>query len=284
MCNIYYNITICNHRIRKIIIQMQPIILFRKSLAEENEFEICQEYFITHEQRSKVPYAHKVIGRYSVLPYYKELENDLKEINCSLINTYKQHKWIANFEWYDFLKQFTPESWTDHNISEASKNISFIVKGATNSKKHQWNTKCFAQNRIEALRIAGELKQDSLIGSQEIIYRKYIPLETYEIGINDIPFTNEWRFFFYEDKLVTYGYYWSIASKIPGKIENEGLRFAEYLAKYISSRNLATFYVLDIAKTEDGNWILIEINDGQCSGLSCCDTNVFYKNLKMITS
>lgn len=42
------------------------------------------------------------------------------------------------------------------------------------------------------------------------------------------------------------------------------------------------FYVVDVAKTDEGNWIVIELNDGQMSGLSANPPKIFYKNLYQI--
>lgn len=41
-----------------------------------------------------------------------------------------------------------------------------------------------------------------------------------------------------------------------------------------------TFYVIDVAKTAENNWILIELNDGCMSGLSMNDPDILYSNLK----
>jgi hypothetical protein len=38
--------------------------------------------------------------------------------------------------------------------------------------------------------------------------------------------------------------------------------------------------VLDVAEKENGEFVLIEINDGQMSGLSCCNPEELYLNLK----
>jgi hypothetical protein len=40
------------------------------------------------------------------------------------------------------------------------------------------------------------------------------------------------------------------------------------------------FYVIDMAKTSSGEWILIELNDGSMSGLSENDPDIIYSNLK----
>jgi hypothetical protein len=44
--------------------------------------------------------------------------------------------------------------------------------------------------------------------------------------------------------------------------------------------NCPRFYTIDIAKDSIGNWIVIELNDGQMSGLSEVDMEMFYKGLK----
>jgi hypothetical protein len=40
------------------------------------------------------------------------------------------------------------------------------------------------------------------------------------------------------------------------------------------------FFVMDVALTESGRWIVIELNDGQMAGLSENDPDVLYGNMK----
>ena len=62
-------------------------------------------------------------------------------------------------------------------------------------------------------------------------------------------------------------------------IGDDGLKFADKIAEIASY--YTTFFVLDIAEKRDGGWILIEMNDGQMSGLSMNDPDIFYKNLAL---
>ncbi len=99
-----------------------------------------------------------------------------------------------------------------------------------------------------------------------------------------MPMTNEYRCFFYKNKLVDYGYYWSCLDDL-SKIniedfEKTGLPFAKKIAKMIQKHT--TFFVLDIAKDVDGKWWVVEINDGQMSGLSTIPPERFYSNLNMV--
>lgn len=279
---------------------MKPVILFRPDEANQEEFKVAKKYFDVRIQRvqcgkdkprfyDECDYKiwksspQLVVGRYSVLPFYQELENDLDLMCAKLVNSYKQHKWIADFEWYSepIIQCLTPKTYFEHEICHAPANQAYVVKGKTNSRKFQWNTKMFAKSRDEALKIANELSTDGLIGSQGIIYREYVPLKTFEIGLNDLPFADEWRYFFYKDKLIDYGYYWSIAENADKFFPPPEMTiFAKGIATIV--RNYVDFFVLDIARTLTNEYILIEINDGQMSGLSCINPESFYKNLREV--
>ncbi len=93
---------------------------------------------------------------------------------------------------YD-LQVLTPRTWRDlHSIPD---NMSFVLKGETNSRKSNWKRDMFAANKKEAIEVYGRLSDDSLIGQQKIYIREYIPLMKYMDGINGMPVTKEFRFF-----------------------------------------------------------------------------------------
>ncbi len=256
----------------------KPQILFRQDFASEGELEIAKEYFDVVEFRSDAKDA-LVFGRYSTLPYYKELEHDLKNQNCVLVNSWKQYNWIADFEWYNVLEPYTFKTWFNA-VELKEEDAPFIVKGRTNSRKQYWDTLMFAESKRKAIEIGWELSKDALIGTQGLVFRKYEKLVTYEHGINGLPFTNEWRFFFYKGEILAYSYYWSIAVNTDIILDKEGYEFAEKVGKIAS--DYVNFYVLDIAKKETGEWVLVEVNDGQMSGLSDIDPHVLYSNLKKL--
>jgi len=68
-----------------------PIILYRNLV--DNIYEADKEYFVAKKYfevvNSRIDCKKQlVIGRYSVRPFYKELEIDLIKHGCQLINTF----------------------------------------------------------------------------------------------------------------------------------------------------------------------------------------------------
>jgi hypothetical protein len=246
--------------------------------------EVAAQYFPVINHRTLVCHDDLVICRHSATPFYHELCADIRNMGGEPLQPYHDHNYIADFHWYDVptIRENTPRSWTDRDFYACPYDGPFVVKGRCKSLKFEWNTKMFAYRKYDAVKIGNELMKDPDIGREGVVYRMYEPLKTYEIGLNGLRFTNEWRFFFYKQHMLSYGYYWSIAQNIPDKSElpSEAVNFAQMLAN--SLKNYVTFFVLDIAQKESGSWTLIEVNDGQCSGLSECDPHELYSNLKKV--
>jgi hypothetical protein len=263
---------------------MNPAILFRMHPDYAGELVECGKRFLTFTTRTELKFIDVVIGRYSVLPFYKETYVDCMAMGAKLINNPYQHQWISDFEWYgDVASAYipTPQTYFDEDFWRAPEG-EYVVKGRTNSRKLWWNKQMFAPNKRRASEIAGDLMGDSLIGPQGVVYRKYVPLKKLGEGLNGLPFTNEWRFFYLGDNLVDYGYYWSNSDCIEeATIDDNVVKLVNSWAKVVSQHT--NFFVLDVAQTEAGNWILIEINDAQMSGLSEIPADRFYENLRRVT-
>lgn len=264
-------------------------VLFRKELGEdfgsasESEFSICSKHMHTVEFRSDVENGSLVIGRYSVLPFYKELEREVLKNGGILANSHQQHEFIADvMNWSSILGDMTPRSWTTWGGLPEGR---YVLKGKTNSRKFQWNTHMFASCRDDIPIVASRLLDDSLVREQGVVVREYVPLIKVGEGINGIPISKEYRLFFWKDRLLCSGFYWSsmvddgYAYLVPPSVKE----FASKVAVRIMEH--ANFFVLDVAlRQSDGSPILIEVNDGQMSGLSGCDPDELYLNLSRFAS
>lgn len=258
-------------------------VYFRHDRDTENEYRICQNYFPTVDYRMNLAHNDSVvICRYSALPFNHELEQDLQAIGCTPINSSFEHSYIANMDWMYDLEGLTFPTWT--RLEDVPGDFPMVVKGRTNSRKFEWDTRMFAKNRATAVEIMHELWHDPLIGAQGVVFRKYIPLKTYEIGVNGMPMTNEWRCFFYKNQLVDAGFYWSSLDDMTlvdtDSFNSEGLALAQKAADILAENT--TFFVVDVAQGENGRWWVVEVNDAQMSGLSTIPEERFYQNLTRV--
>ena len=246
---------------------MRPIIYYRKSLMDKSELAAALKYFECVDLLSDIPENSLVIPRYSMYPFFRDQEREIQSKNSKLINSHSEHLYIADLRNYYFdLKEYTPETWFDlYSLPEKGP---FILKGETNSKKQYWNTMMYAETKKDAIEVHSRLMQDSLLSEQNIYIRKYVPLVQYTTGIGGIPITKEFRFFCYKNRILSGGYYWqNYAEEIPvPDVYCVPHTFLHKIMDIVSKHT--NYYVIDVAQTLSGNWILIELNDGIQSGLS----------------
>lgn len=265
---------------------MNVKMLFRVDISSLCEFACAKKYFDVYGSRMEVPKDSLVVGRYSVLPYYRELQRDLSFNGSRLINNVAEHKYIADFDWYHDIADLTPRTW--FNATTASFAFDdlphgMVLKGRTNSSKSwEW---MYAKTKEDFFRIDKYLHQNKMLAHQGIVYREYVPLDIVEKSCipNSFDFVNEWRCFFYKNSLLAMGYYWTMAELSSIEKANEQDLCDARTVAYNAASKLAkhtNFFVVDIAKTAEGKWIVIEVNDGQMSGLSCCNEEELYSNLK----
>lgn len=259
-------------------------LLFRHSLAELGEYEVACRHFDVVESRTQVKPGDTVVCRYSCLPYYHELERDVQNLGGSMLTNYRQHRYVADLrEWYQDLETMTPKTW--FNLADVTADPypgPYCLKGATNSRKNLWLTHMFAQDKQELRETYFRLMQDPLIADQGVYFRQYWPLVQYGTSLSGIPVAKEFRFFVFQSHVVAGGYYWSshldlFLNEQPPDVSEVPQEFIQKVVAAVG--DAIPFWVFDCAETQAGDWIVIELNDGQMSGLSCVDADVLYRNL-----
>lgn len=265
---------------------MKTQMLFRADEDNQEEYGIAKEVWGPNltRFRSEIEEDSLVIGRYSCLPFYQDLEEELHNKGSRLINSYGEHCYIANMDWYQDLVGLTPETWFGVGYANVpDTEHGWVVKGLTNSRKFKWKTHMFAPNRDRLREVMERLLDDPLISNQGLAIREYVPLRQFEQGINGMPVTNEWRCFFLGTELVSAGYYWSQAEDAESMIEfpEDARALAMNAASRIAGK--VPFFVVDVGETAEGDWTVIEINDGQMSGLSMNEPLNFYQRIFELT-
>jgi len=261
---------------------MEPIILFRPDSDNAEEFAVAQKHFAVTNTRLDINRQEMVIGRYSVLPFYRELEQDILRKGAKLVNSYSEHRYVADvLAWAGDLHGMTPDTWA--RPADAPKDCPLVLKGATNSKKFQWDTHMFAPDFKAAMEIYGRLQDDSLIGTQDIYLRRYVPLRRLDTGPHGLPISEEYRFFVLYGQIVAGGFYWSSYAHLAGAEILPAAVPAAFLEEVVNRvKDRVPFFVVDVARTEDDRWIVVELNDGQMSGLSEVDPNTLYSNMRKL--
>jgi hypothetical protein len=264
---------------------MRPIIWYRLSIAEEEEIEIAKKYFKCVDSRVKIEKDDYVVCRYSALPYFPEQKYDLEDcIGAKLINSERQHYYVAHLgNWVSDLEEYTPKTW--YNLQEIPDDElgPFILKGETNSRKAQFNTMMFAKDRQDASNVYWRLLNDPLLQDtkQNICIRKYESLIKLIDGVNGLAVSKEFRIFVAFGRPLCGGFYWSnYVDDLPEEpsVSEVPLDWLYNIIKKIG--NKINFYTIDVAQKQDGNWCVIELNDGTMSGTSCCNLDTLYKNLR----
>lgn len=266
---------------------MRLVLFYRSYDMEKSELAAAQVAgFHCVPSRMMIEKGDLVVGRYSVLPYFKETAADIEYTGAQLINGPREHYYVADLaNWLRDLEDLTPKTWRAEDFfretmfSEEDMG-SFVLKGQTNSRKDRWSTHMLAKTRQDVSTVFERLLSDGLLGQageghQTIYVRQYIPLVTYAFGIGGLPITKEFRIFVARGEILTGAYYWSswadtCIDQDPDWREPDVEEVPQEFLREVTGRigRKVEFYCVDVAQDTAGRWWVVELNDGQQSGLS----------------
>lgn len=207
---------------------------------------------------------------------YETLHDALLDRGVRLVNDPRQYRAGHHLPgWHGAVEGLTPRSiWLtgdlgpDRAADAAAATFGdapLIVKDFVKSRKHEWATACFipsASDREAVARVVGtflELQGDDLAGG--LVLREFV--EFAPIGAHPksgMPIVDEHRIFWLDGAPIFQSPYWEGVA-YDGEPPDPGA-FAEAAAR-VPSR----FVAMDVARRRDGRWMIVEIGDGQVSGL-----------------
>lgn len=118
--------------------------------------------------------------------------------------------------------------------------------------------------------------RDPVLHWQRPVVREFVPLQPVAGGIaGKVPASMEFRSFWWRGECVGWGRYWYQASAYACGDIDAGLAIAGEAAR----RPQVPFLVVDIARTADGRWIVIECNDAQESGYAAAATRAIWSRI-----
>lgn len=292
-------------------------LFFKQKTVFKEEREIASKYFDLVDHRvalydAVVGHPQPVVSKYSVTQDYAEYVKDIKSLGMRPINTVQQHGWASKASmWYWDLEKYTPKTWFNpfsnpHAMLELKKHGGpFFVRYDTKSKRELWKTHCYAENFDSLVETSIKLSEDYKYENETILVREYVQLQTFETrgsfvhgdGTNDAldsrsdifrslggqPIVKEFRVHRAYGKELCRHFYWEpfqeeIESQ-HGKLNADEIPEAWLKEVTDIADQLSNFYVIDVAQMSTGEWIVIEINEGQHAGVHTDFLDTYYKNL-----
>lgn len=284
------NFLFCNHP------------LYQRKVDEDYEEEYraagldyaCALFSYEDMQTGKLSlYGEKISGltvyRGWMMPpeMYKGFYEALEQRGIFLINTpeeYNRYHLLPG--WYEDFENETAKSvWSSTNKIEDAMALtkgmdgSFIVKDYVKSRKHEWYDACFIkdiQDTENASKIIGNFidrQADSFVGG--VVLRHFEILR--QIGFHEnsgMPLSEEYRVFVYAGQILAIDDYWKDKNEV--NLTKDEYSWVESIARRIKS-NFAT---VDLARKEDGSLMIMELGDGQVSGLQQLKADAFYRTFK----
>lgn len=214
---------------------------------------------------------------------YRTFYEQCKKNDIILINDptrYKECHLLPS--WYDKVFPNTARSiWTDDNDIDkavamlAELDSDSIVKDYVKSRKHEWYEACFVpKNRESAekvIRTFVERQGENLVGG--IVLREFLKLK--QAGYHKqsgMPISEEYRVVIALGKVISVSAYWEGQSE--GELDRIGIFALECTQKVRSN-----FYTIDVAVKSNGDLVIMEVGDGQVSGLQEETVENYYEKM-----
>lgn len=266
----------------------ETLLFSFEDLTSADRFSFATKRIKQNDQIANVIYR----GWMLTPKQYSILYNDLLSKNFKLINTVKEYqnchylpdslRFIENRTPKTIFEKFDNEN-SINNLVEKSKIFgqkSVILKDFVKSEKHDWETACFVLDASDTYKLKStinkliELRDKYL--NEGIVIREFIELNNLTThSKSGMPLTEEYRLFFCNKKLLGIYDYWEEGEYNLSKPDTKEF---EEIAKHVESN----FFSMDIARQINGEFIIIELGDGQVAGLpDKTDRNEFYKQLKI---
>lgn len=222
---------------------------------------------------------------------YLVLDGNLRGNGYSLINTQTEYLNCHYFpEAYKHINEHTSKSWWSNTWSEHPyangeephwgpvRNMlggDIIIKDYVKSEKGNPDLFILSKeltNEEFSSRVERFIEARGKLFNKGLVFKSVEKLKKYQ----EQP--NEWRMFFLNHKLVICNQNSDNPVSVTAP-SSQTIELFESLAKNIESN----FFTMDIAEKEDGSWMILELGDGQVSGLPLISDAIrFYNNLNNI--
>jgi hypothetical protein len=184
--------------------------------------------------------------------------------------------------WYPLIEAFTPRSRWYSEVPTLSRieedfSLPIFVKGSRQTSKHKAAASVIRTR--EDFETATDLfRSDPILRWQEFVCRELLDLRPISGGAEGkIDASFEFRTFWWRGELVGSGRYWFEADDYTWTETEKAAALA--IARHAVEALGCTFLVVDLAQTSEGDWIVIECNDGMESGYAGASPFAIWQNI-----
>jgi hypothetical protein len=225
---------------------------------------------------------------------YALLYESLLAKNYRLINSPEEYRHCHHFPAsYHLIEELTPKSIWLHidrqlpdydaifNAIREFGDSALLLKDYVKSQKHYWDTACFIPSASDNEKVKAVVERfvelQGVDLNEGLVFRRFAELEDLTIhSKSGMPLKEEYRLFFFNRELIGCYNYWEEGDY---QLAEPPLSFFKDVAARIQSN----FFSMDIAKTKNKDWLIIELGDGQVAGLpEAANKEQFYTRIKEI--
>lgn len=262
-----------------VLVEGKLAILSRPTGATAYDFDFSRHFECRHPHT--VEGQPVTILRLGAPDDYLEIFREASGLGLRPINDPDQHLRASELEcWYPLIHDITPRSrifaaLPDADEIEAVFGWPVFLKGSRQTSKHAPELSVIRDRQHYAI-AASAYARDPILHWQKPVVREYMTLAPVPGKVpGKIDPSLEFRTFWLGGACVGCGPYWYQVPPYRSEDIAEGLA----LAAVAASRVGVPFLVVDIAKTADGRWIVIECNDGQESGHAGIPPQILWRNV-----
>lgn len=242
---------------------------------------------LTHFNKQKLQDCLVIYRGWMMPPdIYQYLFSQLKESGITMLTSphqYQHYHLLPN--WYpDFNQATIPSYWTTDatlasalSLAQKLPSGAYIVKDYVKSRKYEWNDACYLPNINDVAAVSNVINNfitrqgTNLIGG--VVFRKFVSLNQLNTHAGQLPLAEEYRLFIWANQIITCDNYWNVSHNVIFSTEEQ------LWIKQLIQRIDSDFVTLDLARKADGKLIVMELGDGQVSGLQQMNAATFTFNL-----
>jgi hypothetical protein len=216
---------------------------------------------------------------------YRSLEIALGKRGYALFtkpDAYAEAHYLPNH--YSRIAHLTPPAaWSEGDdlasawrAARSLGNGPWIVKDFVKSAKQKWDSACFIPRNADKAtfeQICRNLREyQGERFERGFVFKEFRPLARLGESLYGYPLNEEYRLFFFRRRILMAAPYERV-----GGTETDFDRFEEVARVFQSD-----FITIDVAKTAEGDWLLLEVGDGGVSMLPpLMDPGKFYRELRI---